>query len=140
MIGNAMAAPIKPKKKRSETMCWNWSSRLMYRPSTVPSAQRRAASVAWPIGTRPLAVGSRGCGWLISQNPSRAGTRNQAKRGRARSPRMIAAARTTRWWGRQRDKVVLFFWDIYWGHEVAVEERLGEEDRRKRGGARADDH
>src|SRR3954451_19939823 len=26
------------------------------------------------------------------------------------------------------------------GHEVAVEERLGEEDRRKRGGARADDH
>ena len=46
------------------------------------------------IGIKPFAVGSNGCGWLTSQKPIRAGTRNQTKRGRGRSLRITAAART----------------------------------------------
>ncbi len=73
------------------------------------------------IGTRPLACGSSGCGWLTSQKPTSAGRRNQAKRGRGRSPRMSAAA------GDRDERLHLLDHDRR--DEVAVEERLGEEDR-----------
>ena len=98
-------------------------------PSRGPRAPPRR--VASTIGDQALApCGSSGCGWLTSQKPASAGRRNQAKP----RPRPLAEHERRADDGDER----LDLLDHDRRDEVAVEERLGEEDRRDRRRAGAD--
>ena len=130
MIGNGIARADQPEEEAERQDVLELELAAHVAPEHVPSAQSTAAPSAWTIGTRPLAVGSSGCGWLNEPEAEQAGSRNQAKRGRGRSRGSLRAA-------SDRDqRLDLLEHDRR--DEVAVEERLGEEDRRERRGAGPD--
>ena len=129
-IGKAQARwrSARSRSERSST-CSKRAARLRKRPKTVPIPQSAAAASVSTIGDQPVRVGSSGCGSEISQTPASAGSRNQRSRA--------AAARRARARRRPRDqRLHLLQHDD--GDEVAVEERLREQDRRDRRGAGAD--